>query len=73
MYIFVFKTGISEHSHLQQVGPQLNALPGLIKWTLAFDDDDKILRVETLDHSSETISRTLHKAGYLCEELAVVF
>lgn len=69
MNILVFKTNIRYKKQLRQVQPWLSKIEGLYKWNVDFQDNDKVLRLETSDVSPVKIQSLLNQLGYYCEEL----
>jgi len=69
MNILVFKTNIRYKKQLRQVQPWLNNIEGLHKWNVDFQDNDKVLRLETSNVSPTKIQSLLNQLGYYCEEL----
>jgi copper chaperone len=69
MNILVFKTNIRYKKQLRQVQPVLNNIEGLYKWNVDFQDNDKVLRLETTNVSPTKIQSLLNQLGYYCEEL----
>lgn len=69
MDILVFKTSVQSPGHIQQVGPHLNSIGGVLRWNFDLDDSDNILRVESENISPRAIESALKHAGCYCEEL----
>lgn len=69
MDIFVFRTGIENNEHINDIAPQLNSLRGIHKWNFDLEDHEKILRVEAVGITAGSVVDTLSKANYFCEEL----
>ncbi|HNP22515.1 MAG TPA: hypothetical protein PKM63_13355 [Panacibacter sp.] len=69
MDILVFKTNITDRKIKRKIFPLLRTIEGIVKWTVDFEDGDKILRVEALHVRPSAIEMTLQHAGFLCHEL----
>lgn len=69
MQILVFKTNISDESHIGHVDSFLRTHPGISTWNVDLKDCDKILRVEATGLHGSEIKNMLGSAGYFCEEL----
>ncbi len=67
--ILLFRTNIGNEGDMHILQPVLDRHPGIQKWTIDIDDNDRVLRVTsaTLCHSNIIDMITLH--GYHCEEL----
>ena len=69
MEIFVFKTNI-EFADLPRIKQTFDALPSIKKWTIDFDDCDRILRIES--PSENTLPLVINEVGALgliCKDL----
>ena len=69
MEVFVFRTGINNHEHIQTIAPKLNSLNGVYKWSFDLEDHENILRIEAVGISPRSIEDTLSQENYYCEEL----
>jgi hypothetical protein len=69
MDILVFKTNLSDPSHLQVVQSYMQGIPGINRWNVDIQDCDHVLRIEASMVSPRFIEQALQSAGYLCEEL----
>lgn len=69
MNILVFKTNIRYKSHIRKVIPHLEAIEGIKKWNVDFNDADRILRIEAKNVVPTLVEQVLEKAGYYCKEL----
>ncbi|HMJ46081.1 MAG TPA: hypothetical protein VK498_02040 [Ferruginibacter sp.] len=69
MQILVFKTNLTDASHITNVEPLLNVHPGILNWNVDLKDCDNILRIEATDLKGREIETILDSAGYYCEEL----
>jgi cell fate (sporulation/competence/biofilm development) regulator YmcA (YheA/YmcA/DUF963 family) len=70
MDILVFTTSVSAPEQVSRVQPLLTAVPTITDWNFDLEDCDNILRVVSQDISPRYIETLLHKAGFLCSELA---
>lgn len=68
-HILLFKTNISTDLCRAKVGAILNEIKGVIRWNVALDDEDCVLRVisHTLNH--QEIIKLVTSHGYECTEL----
>jgi hypothetical protein len=69
MEIFVFKTNLKYKKNLADVIPHLNSIEGIIRWNVDFHDQDRVLRIVSHQLSPQLVTRAVHAAGYVCEEL----
>ena len=69
MQILVFKTDLSDHSHISKIEPFLDMHPGVSKWNVDLKDCDNILRIEATSLKGNEIEKILGNAGFFCEEL----
>ncbi|NNE78075.1 MAG: hypothetical protein HKN31_13495 [Pricia sp.] len=68
--VLVFKTSVQKKNHIRRMRPLLNRLTEKEgHWNFDLEDCDNILRVETQQLKSSTISRILQSNGFDCEEL----
>ena len=67
--ILVFKTNLRFKKDVKQVEDLLNAVKGIVRWTVDTEDCDKVLRIESKNISTHEIITILHSAGYFCEEM----
>jgi len=69
-YISIFKTSVQDENDLFKVKPILNDVFGASNWTIALDDEEKILRTSTADPCKELVIDILTYLGFDCEELS---
>ncbi len=69
MEILVFKTNVTDRKIKRKLFPLLRSVEGILKWNIDFDDEDKVLRVESLHISPRDIENKLRSAGIFCSEL----
>ena len=69
MDIFVFRTGIENNEHINDIAPHLNSLRGIHKWNFDLEDHENILRIEAVGITADFVKDILTKANYFCEEL----
>uniref|UniRef100_UPI00404BA176 hypothetical protein n=1 Tax=Gelidibacter sp. TaxID=2018083 RepID=UPI00404BA176 len=68
--VLVFKTSVSNKTHIKTVQPLLNKLVAQQDyWNFDLEDCDNILRVETQVIRASSICRALENHGFSCEEL----
>lgn len=69
MEIFVFRTGVIDHTGISKIAPQLDSMTGIYKWSFDLEDHEKILRVEAAGILPGQIVKVLEGMNYHCEEL----
>ena len=69
MEILVFRTDLQNRKSVHAVTPHLERIEGIMRWNVDLQDVDKVLRVESVSASAQTIAQSLNSAGYYCEEL----
>ena len=69
MQILVFKTNLTNNSHIKKIESSLNLHPHIREWNVDLHDCDKILRVVTEDIAPTELENMVFNAGYFCEEL----
>lgn len=69
MNILVFKTNLSNSSHIQKVKHDLNQNPKIQEWNVDLHDCDNVLRVVTDNISAMEVEKIVFDAGYFCKEL----
>ncbi|MCO4292591.1 hypothetical protein NF867_06940 [Solitalea sp. MAHUQ-68] len=67
--IHIFKTNIHDQPDVNAIASALNNLPGILKWNVAIDDCDKILRIESTQTEPDEYIDLVKTLGYSCEEL----
>lgn len=67
--VLVFRTNIRFKKDLRQIGPVLEKEPGVLKWNVDREDTDKVLRIESIQVTPETIIQLISREGFFCEEL----
>jgi hypothetical protein len=72
--VLVFKTSLKYKKDVRLVSPHLSNNTDITRWSVAIDDADRVLRVETGNNISKSslvdyISSKLHMEGFLCEEM----
>ncbi|RZL49480.1 MAG: hypothetical protein EOP00_06945 [Pedobacter sp.] len=68
-HILLFKTDIATEEcklNLQQV---LNTHDGIIKWNIALDDSDCVLRIESFTLNHQQVIELINSHGHFCCEL----
>jgi cell fate (sporulation/competence/biofilm development) regulator YmcA (YheA/YmcA/DUF963 family) len=69
MEILVFKTNLTNNTHIQKVKPALNRHPYIKDWNVDLHDCDKVLRIVAEKMPAGEVEKIVFNAGYLCEEL----
>lgn len=69
MEILVFRTGVENNEHIENIAPHLNSIKGIYKWSFDLEDSENILRIEAAGISPRSIEDTLAGMNYYCEEL----
>jgi len=69
-YISIFKTTVQDENDLFKIKPILNGILGPSNWTIALDDEEKILRTLSADPCKELVTDILAYLGFACEELS---
>jgi cell fate (sporulation/competence/biofilm development) regulator YmcA (YheA/YmcA/DUF963 family) len=69
MQVYVFKTNLTDNSHIDAIGSSLNDHPDIHKWNVDLQDCDNILRVVANNIAGKEVEMMLLNAGYYCEEL----
>ncbi len=67
--IFIFKTNLTNTSHIKNVRPALNLHPYIKEWNVDLQDCDKILRVVAENIPATEVEGIISTAGYWCKEL----
>lgn len=69
-YISIFKTTVNKEEDLVKLRPIFNGVFGKSNWSVALDDDEKILRTSSSQQCTEMVIQILAYLGYDCEELS---
>ena len=69
MNIIVLKTNIKLKREVKSLAPVLDDEKGIVRWNIALDDIDKVLRVETESLAVDEIIEKVAALGFMCEEL----
>ena len=69
MEVLVFKTDLKNFVHARKLYPLLKAIKGILKWNVDWEDNDRILRLETVNISPRYVETVLQQAGVSCREL----
>lgn len=69
MDILIFETNINTPEDLRKVRQLLTAESRIKNWSVDMDDIDKILRIESINISSESIENLLSDADFQCRSL----
>jgi len=67
--VLVFRTNLRNVHDLERISVLLNAEEKIIRWNVALDDSDKVLRVLSHRLSPTEVISLLIQAGFFCEEL----
>lgn len=69
MEILVFKTSLTNTSHISKVRSTLNLHPQIREWNVDLNDCDNILRIVSDKISATEVEALIKSAGHFCEEL----
>lgn len=69
-YISIFKTNVNDEKDLVKLNPIFNGVFGKSNWTVALDDEEKILRTSSTQQCGEMVIQILTYLGFDCEELS---
>lgn len=69
-YISIFKTNVNDEKDLVKLNPIFNGVFGKSNWTVALDDEEKILRTSSTQQCAEMVIQILTYLGFDCEELS---
>ena len=69
MDILIFETNINTTEDLIKVRQLLTAESRIKNWSVDMDDIDKILRIESINISSDSIENLLSEADFQCRSL----
>ena len=69
MEVLVFRTGVNNTENIDAIAGKFNSMNGIHKWSFDFDDNERILRVESVGISPREIENVLTGMNYYCEEL----
>lgn len=67
--IYVFKTSVKTENDIRKLMQYLDELLPDAKWNFDLDDCDNILRIDSRDDISESVTTLLLVSGFDCEEL----
>ncbi len=67
--ILIFRTSISKRQDIKRIGKVLNGCNGVEKWSVDFEDWEKILRVECNKLSAADIPLMLREINIFAVEL----
>lgn len=67
--IYVFKTSVETENDIRKLTLYLDELLQDAKWNFDVDDCDNILRIDSRDDISESVTTLLLVSGFDCEEL----
>ena len=68
-HILLFKTNINSESCKAKLQDILDSFEGIVRWNIALDDDDCILRVISYTLKHQQIITLINSHGYTCSEL----
>lgn len=69
MKTFAFKTNVRNDYQVLMVSPVINQIRGIQKWSIDFNDKNKVLKVEGYGLNSSKITEQIIEAGFDCEKL----
>jgi hypothetical protein len=68
-FVLVFRTNIRYKKDIKTLAAVLDDHPFISKWNVDLDDDEKILRIVSLENCANEYILLVKNAGYSCEEL----
>ncbi len=68
MDVLIFKTNLTRRRQ-SVVANALAGLRGLIRWTVDYEDCDRVLRIESEYVSAQVVVERLNRMNILCREL----
>lgn len=68
MEVLIFKTNLTRQRQ-SIVDNALAGLRGLIRWTVDYEDCDRVLRIESEYVSAQVVMERLSQVNVLCREL----
>ena len=69
MKIFVFKTNLKNDYQKEMIAPVIKQIKGVTRWTVDFEDKNKVLRIEGHGLNSKHIQSEITNAGFECEKM----
>lgn len=69
MKIVVYKTNLKNEYQKEMITPVIEQIKGITRWSIDFEDKDKVLRIEGHGLKSKQIEADIIKAGFECEIL----
>ncbi len=69
MEVLVFKTDMTQQRQLL-LADTLSSLGGLLRWSVDWEDCDRVLRVESDNLPSQVVIERLERVKISCEELS---
>ncbi|MCD8182482.1 MAG: hypothetical protein LUE99_04610 [Bacteroides sp.] len=67
--ILVFRTSVSKKSDIKQIGRAFREYPQINRWTVDFEDWEKVLRIECREISADRIITLLRGVNIYAQEL----
>lgn len=68
-HILVFRTDIDSEDCKKKLEAILNQQAGILKWNVALDDSDRILRIVSYVLKPQEIVKLITENGHYCHEL----
>lgn len=69
MKIIVFKTNLRNEYQKEMIAPVILQIKGVTRWSIDFDNKDKVLRIEGHGLMAAQIAAGIIEAGFECETL----
>lgn len=69
MEIMIFKTNLSNAVDVHAISTCLHGHPGIDKWNVDMEDEDRILRIVSTGINSSQVQIMLLQLGFECSEL----
>lgn len=65
----VFRTNLQNPDDVEKISATLNAINGLLDWSVDLEDWEKVLRIEGVDLDSSAIQKVLFKKNVMIGEM----
>lgn len=69
MEVLVFKTNIEETTSLDKIKSVFNNMWQIREWSVDLEDEDKVLRIESVHLSGEKVKGLISDLGIHCDDL----
>ncbi|MBS1741534.1 MAG: hypothetical protein JST81_00750 [Bacteroidetes bacterium] len=67
--IYVFKTSVQTKTQADKLIAQLNKIQSVLRSNFDLEDSDRILRIDSIENLSATITALLQRQHLFCEEI----